>query len=335
MSRRLPAVLCLLAVLAVGGCSTQSATGSGEQQGHTTATLASLDPEPIATDPVATLPVTVRSADGVDVTVTDTSRIVAVDIYGTIAQTVYALGLGDRLVGRSTSAIFPAIADVPNVTPGGQNLNVEAVAALRPTVILTDASVGDTTTRDQLRAISPAVVLFDPKRSVESVAPSIEAIADALGVPAEGRALAERTQREIDEATADLSLPDEPLRIAFLYLRGTSIAYLAGPGSGADSLIASLGAEDAGTVSGLTSQFVPINSEAMIAAAPDVLLTMTDGLDEAGGPEGLQKIPGIGQTPAGRNGRVVDMADGVILSFGPNTGHVLAALADAIYAPAR
>ena len=61
---------------------------------------------------------------------------------------------------------------------------------------------------------------------------------------------------------------------------------------------------------------------------------MTGGLDSIGGVEGLEQIPGIAQTPAGRSQRIVDMADGVILSFGPNTGKVLDALARAVYEPA-
>ena len=125
----------------------------------------------------------------------------------------------------------------------------------------------------------------------------------------------------------------ENLKIAFLYMRGPAITMLAGPGSGADSLIAALGATDAGTASGLTSEFVPITSEAMIASAPDVILMMSGGLQSIGGVDGLEKIPGIAQTPAGRNARVVDMADTMLLSFGSNTGQVLAALAEAIYHP--
>ncbi len=58
---------------------------------------------------------------------------------------------------------------------------------------------------------------------------------------------------------------------------------------------------------------------------------MTGGLESIGGIEGLEKVPGVAQTPAGRNQRVVDMQDGVLLSFGPNTGRVLGALADAVY----
>lgn len=323
----------LTGVALFAGCTTDDpASDAAAQTGHTTATLDTLDPVPITANPPApALPVTVHSLDGTDVTITDASRIVAADRYGTIAQNVYALGLGKNLVGRSTAAAFPAIQDVPNVTPGGNSLSAEAILALQPTVFLTDTTIGPQAVQDQLRAAGVPVVYFDPTRTMANVTPQITAVADALGVPEQGAALAQRTQGEIDAASSSVPEQQNKLRIAFVYLRGTAITMLAGPGSGADSLIEALDAIDAGTDSGLTQQFVPITSEAMIAAAPDVLLTMTDGLESVGGVDGLEKIPGIAQTPAGKNKRVVDMADSVLLSFGPNTGHVLAALSDAVY----
>ncbi|KAA0023626.1 heme/hemin ABC transporter substrate-binding protein [Antrihabitans cavernicola] len=321
----------LVLALVLLGCSTETTTAAKDGTGVTTATVANADPRPVVAKATSTLPVTVRGFDGVDVTVTDTSRIVAADRYGTLAQTVFGLGLGDRLVGRSTAAAFPAAKNIPDVTPGGSAMTTEAILNLNPTVILTDTSIGPKKVQDQLRAAGIAVVYFDPARTLESVVPQIDAVAQALGVPQQGKALADRTEGEIAAAGTHVPKNADPLRIAFLYMRGPAITMIAGPGSGADALIEALGAKDAGTESGLTQQFVPITSEALIAAAPDVFLMMTDGLASIGGPDGLQKIPGVAQTPAGKNKRVVDMQDSELLSFGPNTGEVLSALAGALY----
>ncbi|MFD1813779.1 heme/hemin ABC transporter substrate-binding protein [Rhodococcus gannanensis] len=326
------AAVVLAAALVTAGCASQDSQAT-EQSGRTTATLENLDPTPIAENPTPALPVTVTGFDGTEVTVTDTSRIVAADQYGTLTETVYALGLGDRLVGRDTAAKFPAVESVADVTPSGHSMSAEAILALNPSVVLTDTSIGPRTVQDQLRAAGIPVVFFDPTRTLEGVPGQIEAVATALGVPEQGAELAARTSDEIEAAKALAPEDGTPPTIAFLYMRGTSITMLAGPGSGADSLIEALGAVDAGTASGLTQQFTPITSEAMIAASPDVFLMMTKGLDSIGGLDGLAKIPGIAQTPAGRNQRVVDMADGVLLSFGPRTGEVLQALAVALYGP--
>lgn len=330
---RLAAVL-LVAGLLVACSANAPGAGSSDSVGPRTAVVDDPNPEPVTDDPAEVLPVTVTGFDGVAVTVTDNSRIVAADQYGTLAETVFALGLGDNLVGRDTSAAFPAAENVPDVTPTGHSLSAEGILALSPTVVLTDTSIGPRAVQDQIRAAGIPVVYFDPTRTLAGVATQIEAVAAALGVPEAGTALAERTNAEISAAANDTPESTEPLKIAFLYMRGPAIKMLAGPGSGADALIEALGARDAGVESGLTEQFVPVTSEALIAAAPDVILMMTKGLNSIGGIEGLEQIPGIAQTPAGRERRVVDMDDGTILSFGPNTGKVLGALSKAVYDPA-
>ncbi|MDN2501635.1 ABC transporter substrate-binding protein [Nocardia nova] len=326
-------MLAVLGVVLLAGVTTACGGSgvTGEQQGATTATLANPDPTPIGPEPVPALPVTVHSFDGAEVTVTSADRIVAVDRYGTLAQTVWALGLGSKLVGRSTSAAFPAVRDVPNVAGGNGSINIEAVAAQRPTVFLTDTTSATPTMRDQLRALGITVVYFDPQRTIDGVGPQIRSVADALGVHDQGVKLADRTHAEIAAATAAMPKRQPPLKIGFVYLRSTAITMLAGPGSGADSLVTALGGVDAGTAAGLTEPFTTITSEAMISAAPDVLLVMSDGLKSVGGVDGLEKVPGVAQTPAGRDHRVVDMSDAVLLSFGPETGHVLEALSKAVY----
>ncbi|MFC9894652.1 hemin ABC transporter substrate-binding protein [Nocardia sp. NPDC127579] len=329
--RVLLAVLALFLVAATAACGSDTGAGGG-QRGLSTATLTDIAPEPVGPPPTPILPVTVRSFDGGDVTVNSADRIIAADRYGTLMQTAWALGLGANLVGRSTSGVFPAVADLPVVTGGNGTLNVESILALRPTVFLTDSTSATPAVREQLRAAGVTVVYFDPQRSMAGVVPQIEAVAGALGVPDRGQALAQRTRAEI--AAAEAAMPaHEDLSIAFVYLRSSAITMLAGPGSGADALIAALGARDAGAAAGLKEPFTSITSEAMISAAPDLLLVMTDGLKSIGGTDGLLRVPGIAQTPAGRNQRIVDMSDSVLLSFGPNTGRVIAALGKAVYTP--
>ena len=335
MNRALLAALVALAALLVGcgsdASSQRAAADEQQQSGHTTATVEHLDPVPIATDPTPQLPASVTGFDGRQVTVDDASRIVAVDRYGTLAQTVYALGLGDNLVGRSVSAAFPAVEHVTNVTPGGNSLNAEADPR---------AAADGRTHRHQHRPAGGTgpVACRGHRRRLLRPHPH-----DGGRQPADrgGRGGARRPRagcRSSPPAPSRRSPTprrasadhDQP-RIAFLYLRGTALTLLAGPGSGADALIEAIGGEDAGTAAGLTASFVPVTSEAMIVAAPDVILLMTDGLESIGGVDGLENVPGVAQTPAGQNKRVVDMADSVLLSFGPNTGEVVAALAQAVY----
>lgn len=72
----------------------------------------------------------------------------------------------------------------------------------------------------------------------------------------------------------------------------------------------------------------------MAAAAPDVILVMTKGLESVGGIDGLLELPDIAQTPAGLDRRVAWIDDGIILNYGPRTDQVLASLVDQIYGQA-
>ena len=322
-------VALLIAATALAACGTSGPRTSAvaASQGRDLSVVVPLPGEP----PVAQLPATVRSDDGREVTVTDTSRILAVNLSGTLAEIVFSLGLGDRVVGRDVSTTFAQAASLPLVTRA-HDLSAEGVLALDPTVVLTDRSMGPPEALEALRRSGIPVVLVPEAWSLEGIAPRIRAVTAALGVPPAGEALVERTDAEVSAALAAAPQRDAPLRVAFLYLRGQAGVYLmGGRGSGADSMIEAIGAVDAGSDLGL-ERFRPLTSEGLVLAAPDVLVLMEGGLESVGGVDGLLEVAGVAQTPAGQARRVVTIDDGALLSFGPRTGRVVLELADRVQA---
>lgn len=309
-------------------------------QGEATAVLESASLTPVRESAPQDLPVTVTSRDlagDVEVTVTDTSRVLALDMAGSIAATVWALGFGEQLVGRDISTTFPEAADLPVVTSSGHAISSEAVLALRPTLVITDGTVGPTDVVLQLREAGVTVVYVDAEPGLEAPAELARQVSAALGAPAAGETLAGQLDAEIaavlDEIAAITpSSVDDKVRMLFLYLRGASgIYYLFGEESGADELIEGLGGIDVAGEIGWTG-LRPMTDEALIAANPDLILVMSSGLESVGGVDGLlAEKPAIALTAAGQNRRFVDMADGEVLSFGPRTPLVLDALARAIY----
>ncbi|MFI6821639.1 hemin ABC transporter substrate-binding protein [Micromonospora sp. NPDC050187] len=334
-------VLLLAALVLLGGTVTACGPGGtptatpAASCGPTTAVVTDTDVDPVGPDPGSALPVTVESADGTRVTVTNASRILPVNLYGSIAEIVFSLGLGDRVVGRDTSTTFPAAAHLPVVTPTGHDLSTEAILRLAPTLVLADESIGPPEALKQLRRSGIAVVLVDDEQTLAAVPAHIRAVAAALGVPESGERLVARVDAEIVAARRAAPETADPLRIAFLYVRGTAGVYLmGGRGAGSDEMIRAIGAVDAGTEIGLT-KFRPLTSEGLINAAPDVVLVMSEGLASVKGVDGLLALPGIGQTPAGKNRRIVDMDDGLLLTFGARTGRAIQALAAAVHGPCR
>lgn len=308
-------------------------------QGAATAIAADPAVHPVTDDPQQHLPVTLTDNQGTEVTVKDTSRVLALDVYGSLSRITYELGLGDSLVGRDISTQFDEAKDLPLVTHGGHDLNAESILDLDPTLIITDTSLGPWDVILQMREAGIPVVVVDSTRSIDNVGSLINEVATALGVKAEGKKLAQRSQKQIDKVAAQIAqvAPKEEsgkLRTIFLYVRGQANTYqLFGEGSGADTLIDALGLYDVAEEidwKGTRS----VTSEALVEAQPDLVLVMSQGLESVGGPDGLlEKVPALASTPAGENQRIVAMEDSQILGYGPMAAQVLNALAVAIYAP--
>ena len=313
-------------------------------EGPSTAVLASDEVVPLVDPGAASLPARVTSRDLTGDTaqvVTDTSRLLALDISGALAATVTGLGLGDLLVGRDVSTTFDSAADLPVVTKEGHSINAEAVLALEPTLVITDGSIGPTDVVQQLRQSGVTVVYVENVPSPAGAGDLARSVGAALGVPAAGEALADEVDARTKEVQAQIAglapaAEADRLRIAFLYLRGSAgIYYLLGEGTGADALVDGLGGVDVAAEIGWVGAR-PMTDEALVAADPDVFLVMTGGLESAGGVDGLLAAkPAVALTAAGEHRRFVDMADGQVLSFGPRTPEVLAALARAVYAPGQ
>lgn len=293
------------------------------------------DIEPVSTKVQPALPVELTDADGYDVSVTDVSRILALDIYGTYTKTLSGLGLADNIVGRTVSSTEPNLADRPVVTEGGHNINVEAVLELNPTLVIVDHSIGPRDAIDQIREAGVTTVVMEPQRTIDSVDEDIITLGETVGLPDEARKLSERSIKEIDESKEAIKTiaPEEPMRMAFLYARGNGgVFFIMGEGTGAQDLIEGIGGVDLAAENNL-SYAEPANAEALARINPEVIIMMTDGLKSTGGVDGLLERPGVAQTIAGQKQRIVTIPDGQSLAFGPMTGQTLVKLAKAVYDP--
>ncbi|WP_426717781.1 heme/hemin ABC transporter substrate-binding protein [Corynebacterium auriscanis] len=293
------------------------------------------DVEPINNNPSPTLPVELTDADGKDVRVESVDRILALDLYGTYTKTLTGLGLADNIVGRTVSSTESILADKPVVTQGGHNINVEAVLSLHPSLVIVDHSIGPRDAIDQIREAGVTTVVMEPTRTIESVAEDIKTLGAVVGLSDDADKLAERTVKEVDldrEAIKKM-VPDDPMRLAFLYARGNGgVFFIMGKGTGAKDLIEGIGAVDVATENNL-SYIEPANAEALARLNPDAFIMMTGGLESTGGIDGLLKRPGVAQTTAGQKRRVITIPDGQSLAFGPMTGQTLLRTAQALYDP--
>jgi iron complex transport system substrate-binding protein len=242
------------------------------------------------------------------------------------AEIIDSLGLKKILIGRDIASTDESLTSVPVVTSGHQVI-AEKIISLNPDLVLIDSSVGPIQALSAIRKAGIRVESIYEVWTVGAITSKVDQIAQILGVASAGEALASEINKSITAATSEVA--GKP-RVAFLYLRGgNSIYLLGGKGSGADSILQTLGAIDVGAVAG-SRPFAALTSESLIGKNPEIILVMSKGLESVGGVNGLVKLPGIAQTSAGKSERVIAVDDSLLLSFGPRTPSMLLKLAEAL-----
>jgi iron complex transport system substrate-binding protein len=240
-------------------------------------------------------------------------------------EIISAMGFKSILIGRDIASTDVDLKSVPMVTSGHQVV-AEKIIALTPDLVIVDKSTGPQSALDALAVAGIRVVTTPEAWTLGDMPAKVRAIADAIGVPASGAAL----NTALNSSLEKLQESPEKSRVVFLYLRGGSSIYLiGGKGSGADSLISAVGALDVGAAT-LTNPFSAMTSELLASLNPDVLLVMSKGLQSVGGVSGLVQLPGIAQTAAAKNRRVIAVDDSLLLSFGPRTPDLIEQLSVAM-----
>ena len=269
--------------------------------------------------PASALPVQVTDSTGTATTVESTERILAVN--GDLVEVVFALGLGGSLVARDLSATYPPQVQELPVVGYQRALSPEPIAAFEPTLVLANSLAGPPGAVEQLRRVAPTVVLHYPE-TLDGPPAKIRAVARVLGVPGRGEELARTVEQEIAAATAIAAGSVERPRVAVLYVRGEGVQVLLGRGTA--ELVEAAGGVAVARELGITDS-AAVDPETLIAAAPDVLVVTTSGLESVGGVDGLLELAGgaFARTPAGERRRVLAFEDQYLLGFGPRTGALL------------
>ena len=270
----------------------------------------------------------VVDARGKVVEVRSVERIVSLD--GITTEILFALGVGEKVVGRDDSSFYPPEAQrLPSV--GYQfRLSAEGILSLKPTLVIGREDVRPKEVVEQLERAGVAVVLVPTEPSVEGAKAKIRTVAQAVGRVEQGEALVRALERDLLllRAFQAQHAAKGKLRALFLYLRGPGTTFVCGEGSTPVGVMELAGLENA--AKGIR-ECQPMTAESVVAARPEVIVVFKKGLESVGGLEGLLKLPGVAQTPAGQKRKVVAMDDLYLGSFGPRAGRAALDLFRAAY----
>ena len=287
-------------------------------------------PENAQADPESgpALPVIVVDETGAEVTIESVERIIPLD--GDVAEVVFALGLGGNVVATDLSATYPPEADALPEIGYQRAISAETVASYEPTVLLATDIAGPPEALDDLRRLGYPLVILPNEATPTGAGRKIRAVAAALGVPWRGDEIGDALDAAIAETavprSADTDDSARP-RVMALYVRGTVAQLVLGESANTRWLIGAAGGVDVSEAMGIRDN-APISAEAILAAAPDVLLVPEAGLESVGGLDGLLEIGALGETPAGLHQQVLAYDDQLLLGNGPRTAQMLARLRD-------
>jgi iron complex transport system substrate-binding protein len=256
----------------------------------------------------------------------DRSRLVAIG--GSITEIVYALGEQASLVARDSTSVYPPEAfSLPDVGYIRQ-LSPEGVLSVNPSGILALHGAGPREAVDVLRKASVPYVEVPDTFDHAGILVKIRAVGQALGVEEKAERLALEVDANLAAAEKRTAGITDRKRVLFILSMQDGRILASGTETAANGIIAMAGALNA--IDGYTG-YKQVSEEAIITAAPDVILMMDRAGSLAISDEDLFAHPAIASTPAGAARRVVRMDGAYLLGFGPRTAQAVDELAVALY----
>lgn len=254
-----------------------------------------------------------------------------VSVGGPITEIIYALGQGDHLVARDTTSVYPAAAlDLPDVGYM-RRLSAEGVLSVGPDLIIARDTSGPPEVLDQLKAAAIPVVLVHDGFSGDAILRAIDTIGTALNADETAADLSAKVSAELDNLALETSAIDEPKSVLFVLSADAGRLNVAGADTGADGLISLAGGVNA--MAEAFSGYKLLNTEALLAANPDVILIMKRqgaASEHDLSAQTLLAHPGIAPTNAGEHQAVITV-DSAALGFGPRTPEMAKGLFQALY----
>lgn len=259
----------------------------------------------------------------------DTSRVVSVG--GSLTGIVYALGEEKRLVARDSTSVFPPQAlQLPDIGYM-RALSPEGVLSVDPSVIVLLEGSGPPEALEVLEKASVPLVTVPERFDRDGILAKIAVVGDVLGVEDKAASLAAKVAADIDAARAATANIGKRKTVLFvLSLQGGRVL-ASGTGTAADGIIALAGGVNAVTA---YPGYKQLSDEAIIEAAPEVILAMDRGGDHETQAGELLAHPALAATPAAKTGSVVRMDGAFLLGFGPRTAEAARELAAALYGDA-
>ncbi|WP_106404894.1 heme/hemin ABC transporter substrate-binding protein [Agrobacterium bohemicum] len=244
----------------------------------------------------------------------EAKRIVALG--GTVTEILYALGAGDRIVARDSTSSFPADALSKPDVGYMRALSSEGILSQKPDLILSEDGSGPADVIGILKASEVPMVTVDTPPEGSAIAKKIEDVGAAVGLEDKAKVLAAQVNSDLVTLAKDVAaVGSQKKRVLFVLSTAGGRIMAAGKDTEAAAIIEMAGGINAAQE---ITGYKPLTDEAVIAAAPDVVLTMQRG-NHAENPDEVFALPAFQSTPAAASKSLISMDGLYLIGFGPRT----------------
>lgn len=197
-----------------------------------------------------------------------------VSLAPSITENLFALGVGDRVVGVTSWCDYPAEARLKTVIGDAMNLNLELLLSLEPDLVVGDSTLVQSHL-ESLEGLGIPTFVIGPT-TVAEVQASLIDLGEAVGARGKGEELAEAMELRLAELVESVGRSTK-VRV-FMEIWNEPLMTV-GPGSFMDELIVLAGGEN---IAGDSPTPWPIFSgELVIERDPEVIILTSFNLEEA------------------------------------------------------
>ncbi len=202
-----------------------------------------------------------------------------VSLAPSLTETLFALGLGDRVVGVTRYCAYPSeVLELPRVG-GHLDPNFEAIVSLEPDLVVAIPSSHES--RLRLESLGLRVLEVD-QHDVESVLESVSAVAEACGVPKRGKALRVELESRLAKVVAAVAAAPRPRAVVVVGHQvgegAVRSVWAAGRDTFYDGVLQIAGGVNA--VNGGLARYPELSREGLSALDPDVVLDVIAGVED-------------------------------------------------------
>ena len=246
-----------------------------------------------------------------------------VSLAPSMTEVLYALGLGDNIVGVTTFCDHPEEAKKKPKIGGMSNPSLEAIVSSRPDLVVMTTDGNPREVEERLRSLKIRTYVFKA-RMLHELPGGIRELGAAVGARARADALARDVETGLARSGAQgAGKPKKKV----LFIVWPEPLIVAGPGTAIHDAITLLGMEN--SAARAKTAYPRYSIEEIIREAPEVLyIGKGSGMDMIAVSQGILKK--LAAVPAVRNGEVCYVGDG-LYRLGPRVIKGIEELAECVH----